>query len=297
LLLLLFGAIYFAGIVQKDNQTSDEYIHPDSGIGTITLGIGLLDTDGNLIDTGSLLDHEGTLDYTVSFDHFMDSDREYTLVILVDLEQVYFSVDGKETLQYPFNMEANSSINIEITLDVDDENSEVAYLLFKEPNTFFKPQEIDADAMATAMSLETIISLRFSLAGEKEITYTEGYKKVNNSQITELFLSEDPNVFMPIFEKTQGNKLNLSFGNSFSTGLDMAIVQFLDFEQMPFDDGENVHFIHIEPDGIYARELTLPNADEESNYQIVAIHSSFVPTREDFDSLFVFGAYRIVIHP
>ncbi|MEW9503455.1 hypothetical protein, partial [Jeotgalibacillus marinus] len=181
---------------------------------------------------------------------------------------------------------------------VDESNSEVSYLIFKEPNTYFKPQEIDYDVMAEATSLENIISLRFPLGGEEEkIIYSEGYEKINNGQPTNIFLSETIEELAPVFEKEQGEELKISVGNTFSNPMEVAIVQFLDFEQIPFDDGEMVHFINMDTEELYVSDITLPKVDEDTNYQVAVVHSPLSPTREDFDSLFLFGSYRLVITP
>ncbi|MEW9503184.1 hypothetical protein, partial [Jeotgalibacillus marinus] len=131
----IVAVYYFNDKGNEETQTVDDTVHPNSGEGTNTLGIGLFDTEGDIIDSGSMLTAaNGYLEYTVSFDSFIDSAREYALVALVDLEQVPFTVDGESYDKYFFNMDANSTIDIDTIIAVDESNSEVSYLIFKEPN-------------------------------------------------------------------------------------------------------------------------------------------------------------------
>ncbi|MEW9503444.1 hypothetical protein, partial [Jeotgalibacillus marinus] len=126
---------YFTNEGNEEAQNVDDTVHPNSGEGTNTLGIGLFDLEGDIIDSGSMItDDNGYLEYTVSFDSFIDSEREYALVALVDLEQVPFTVDGESYDKYFFNMDTNSTIDIDTIMAVDESNSEVSYLIFKEPN-------------------------------------------------------------------------------------------------------------------------------------------------------------------
>ncbi|HDX9529952.1 TPA: hypothetical protein ROX84_005238 [Bacillus thuringiensis] len=302
LILLISVSILFKMDRNKPiSDSEDSYHRPGMTEGSNTLQIGLLDTEGKLIDGGSRLNIENSkLSYTISFDSFIPEEREYMLIILADFVQTPFYVNENqnETLSYTFKAKANESINIPTSIETANEAKEIIYLIVKKPHDLFKPQKVDSEVIDTATSLEQIVSLRFNLTGKTtKINYSKDFQQNSGGPLIETFLSKDPKELRPIFQLKGKEKIYLTVGNTLDYDMDVAIVQFLDWKQLPFSEGEKTQYINVPAKKAYSKEIELPIVSKESNFQTFIFYKPYSVSPSDFESQLTFGTYRLVVTP
>ncbi|OZU89354.1 hypothetical protein CIL03_06465 [Virgibacillus indicus] len=283
----------------QNEKSNSNNTREGMGLNSNTIQIGLLDTNGKLIDNGSkLLEKKNKLDYTISIDNFIDNESEYKLIVLADFQQVSFTVSGEEFITYDFNIGANESKNIETRIDYKEPINEIVYLLIKEPNFLFKPEEITPEVMEAAGYLEQILTLRFSVDnGSKNIDFSNKFLENNSIPIVEAYLSANSSVLDPVFEKKSGEKLKLSIGNVLDEELELAVIQFVNWDQLEFEKGKDVEYLKVEPGKVYTKDIELPKVEKEKNYQVIAFYKPYSVSPSDYNSLFTFGTYRLVISP
>ncbi|KGX85785.1 hypothetical protein [Pontibacillus litoralis] len=281
----------------RNNEFNNDVNLDDREFMEGTIAFGYLDYNGNIIDNGSTitLDNKGSFNTTLQLNHNLQKTRNYLLIVFNNFKQTAFNVGGEKHYTYSFEMEPDSTMDLPIEIKLDETAKELDLIIIKKPD--YKLKEID---MNKASILQEVLPVRYSIdnnSRENEFVYSKSdnlYKEGPNDFV---FISKDPNKmkFIPIEEENKD--LHLSVGNITNKELTYAVIQLLDWKQIPFEDGEFIKFFNVKEGERKTKKFKIPNTDKEKNLQILAFPYPFNVTRNNFRSQAVFGSLRLTVRP
>ncbi len=235
-----------------------------------------------------LLINESGTDAVISLEQNVSQRVEYLLIIMVDYIQQDFFVNGELYRAYPFSLEGYDGIDIEVDLSNGTKGRELEYFFVVLPNE--KDLSIDsAEGWDLMFKTQTMFEGRFLLQGddwkEEEVVFDEGYTVADKgiSNICTLTQNEKKLTAMPFCHG--GERVKLALGTEAEEDETCAIVAFLNWEQVPIQ-GDMNKMVKLEHDKIFFYDLTMPEVEEPTPYQVFVFMKPF-----DTDAMYWSSSY------
>lgn len=273
-------------------------VFPD---GTMKLAVGscswgMCDASGNMLHNGDVLPvKNGVISGTVSFrQNLLKEKTEYALIILVDYEKKSFSVGGQTYSDYRFTLAKEDSIDIDIELALPENAKILTHLIVYEPQ--LRELTWEGEGRAEFFDATALYATSYCLS---EYQYDEadyefcGELNTFGSRNAGIFMTKDleENMVMPTCYS--GDDVKILLGNA---GQDAektyVMIAFLDWEQSPIG-GEPYKLFKLAGRESYYYDLTVPEVNEASPYQIFLLENPFHHAMGDYFS----GTHRTIINP
>lgn len=306
LFFITFICILFISILivfnQKDNQNSisnsneesvDERLTKGSGL----VGYGMYGKDNKIIDNGRDLEGISNMEINskISLTNYINDDRKYKILVMNNFRQVQFEAKGNKNKSHDFFAKANTIVDTEILNEIDADTKEVAYLAIKDPDLLIEKLDLDI-----ASSVQRVLSLRYGLENETVPYYhyesVAPLKTGYEGPIDNVFISETEEL-TALMSAESGQEVYLTVGNPTDEVMDYVLVSFLDWEQVPLINEEEVLYVTVNPNEKKIFQLRLPETDKKKNYQVLAFPFPYKTSLENFESHTVEGSFRTVIQP
>ncbi len=271
-------------------------IYPD---GTMKLALGasawgMYDFSGNLLHNGDILPvRNDRIAGKISFFQNLPREKtEYALIILVDYEMKYFSVEGKTYSDYRFTLAGEDSIDINIELALPENAKVLTQLIVFEPGLKELAWEGEgcADFLDTTIFYATSYCLREYQYDEADYVFCNDLKK-SASQNMSIFMAKDLEEPMVMPTCNSGDEVKIFLGNG---GLDIEttylMIAFLNWEQSLIE-GEPYKIFKLTGAESYYYDLTVPEVDEASPYQVFLLENPFRHRMGDYYT----GTLRTII--
>ncbi|MDR4928185.1 hypothetical protein [Peribacillus simplex] len=304
--LILLGVFYwfYASSPPKELSTSnnDDIEKESEETNTAeygSVGYGLVDLIGKLIDEGSALNSKNDeVTVVASVDNDIDEDRKYVLLIFEDYKQVNFKAENKvqDVNKYFFDMKPNSSINFNVAVPIRSDSSELTFVIVQKPE--YKLKELD---LIKAGILEQVLSMRYSINKADSEKDVKKVKEVKPDAIVKDGLNESISItnsqekLQSIMTEKEGKKLKLSAGNETNDEIRYAIIALKDWEQVPVIDNTEVLYTNVPPETRHLFDFNLPDVEREKNFQLIAFPFPYEVNADNYESQQTFGSFRVVI--
>ena len=80
--------------------------------------------------------------------------------------------------------------------------------------------------------------------------------------------------------------------------LDYAVVMFSDWNQVAFNNGSNVKYFNLNPNEKQIFELTLPDINESSLFQVIAFPMPYkITSPTSYDGSLAYGSFKFILEP
>lgn len=307
---IFFGVIYLNSISNKevtvldDSNNENNFTYNDDG--TVTLGSGMVangfydNTTNKIIDSGSLFQPvNGVIQGQVSFKQNISEKRNYLLIIMIDYKQKDFIVNDMPYTTFPFSLEGEDSIriNVEIT-NLSANAHEFSYLIIPEPD-ITELSISDSNEWNKLLMTSSLYGWRLLLNNSKKqikpTEFDESYIKID-SQINygiQLTKKYQEVTAMPSCSSMEDIELILS--NTTDYDLEYVLVAFLDWKQTSIGVNDIPKFIKIPPQTNIYFKVTVPYVGKDTPYQIYAIP---MPFSNDLKNIIPpFGTLRTIVTP
>ncbi len=279
--------------------------------GTVTLPEGYSGTGFYDIDTGKIYDdraiyttENGTLRGRVLFQQNFPETRHYIFIAMVDYVQQEFAMDGKTYTEYAFDLTGDTKIEFEIELSVPDGATEFTYLFIPEPDEkeFVKDGEIQD--IFLALKYFNLYRLRIEdgtgKGGRKPEEYPDEIETVDvtGSRIAYGFILMEQDNDKLVTEGYSGQQYELLISNEDGKeDKEYVIIAFLNWKQVPLVEGEETVYVKVPAGKHYMLPVTIPEAGEESIYQIYAFSSPYGKINPDDNWGENPATYRMLVNP
>lgn len=260
----------------------------------------LYEPDGTIIQSNSPLKYskQGELYTVLSLSHFFKIEGDYGLIILKDYQQSPFEIENEEYEFYPFNVSSNHTVNLHIKVDVNETTNEIVYVIIKKPGYIMEDNDVKKSTF-----LSHFATIRHPIEGCKDaskisVQYEEPISILQTEMGTGIFPSRHTDKSQIIFHADSNEKVHLRVGNmsELKENLDFAIVAFKDWKQVPLLNGKLVNFLDVSKGVTHLYELTFPETEKLSNYQIIGFPRPF-RSLKNIPILPNYSSHRTVIHP
>lgn len=266
-IIVLIFIYFYNNITNNELKTRNKQLSYLNEFDTY-VAIGVLDDNGNLIDDGNTINmsNNNTVHHTIDLMQKIDENRDYLLIAMIDFELSPIKINGKMHNSYLFSTEKVDQIALDIEIEIPKNSKELTYIVIKNPN--FMPENFDVGEI---ISLQTVLSKRFNLENSDEnIKYESNFTSSSKGPIDNLWISSNKFEQQSIYRGKSGDKVYITLGNYSKENLDYAVVMFSDWNQVAFNNGSNVKYFNLNPNEKQIFELTLPDINESSLFQVIA---------------------------
>ncbi|TDL82432.1 hypothetical protein [Peribacillus frigoritolerans] len=295
LIILLFTIGFLSSYLLNftENKTNNklgtkENISGLTGEGTNTISVGLYKND-KLIKEHELNDLERNNKFTLSLSNFINTSREYMMLVLVDFKQHEFKINGESKTTYSFLAKPNETENVPFSIEIPDKASELTILVIKEPNKITtNTKEIDK-----IITLQEVLPLRFNLNTNTQETILSTLKSLEvekNVPIENMFISYSKQELNITLDYPNEKPLYMHIGDFENGKTPVAIVAFNNWKQTPLN-GEYINFAEV------SKQMKVYKVDKLDNgiIQILSFPKPFNVTTDDYISQNVYSSFRMKI--
>lgn len=219
-------------------------------------------------------------------------------ILLVDSDQDWIAVrdENESTKRYFFEMGANSNRDIPVTVPIDEQTRELTFLIVKMPHD--KLKEFD---LVKADVLREVLSLRHPVANVKSnvlVSTTEPDRVFYGEPNDFIIVSTEEEKLRALLISNENRQLFLSVRNNEVNGeLPYAIVAFKNWEQHEVVPGHEILYTQVPFNQRNVYKFNLPDVNEESNFQFLALPYPFQVKENNYISQETFGSFRVLIEP
>ena len=90
----------------------------------------------------------------------------------------------------------------------------------------------------------------------------------------------------------------ITLGNYSKENLDYAVGMFSDWNQVAFNNGSNVKYFNLNPNEKQIFELTLPDINESSLFQVIAFPMPYkITSPTSYDGSLAYGSFKFILEP
>jgi len=286
IILLIVIILLTTSLIIKFTYENEEEMIRGGLKGQIAFGIY---NKGKILDSGSSIDSD-MANHTLNISHNLYHERKYKIIVLVDFEQVEFLVDNKKVYSYDVDMEAVDEVEVDINVDYSKDAKELCYLIIKKPEYFTDERDI-----RELSSLKELMCLRYNLnENPKHIIYEKNLDSIDGKPLDEIFLTDKEEELKVITASNSNEEKKLVLGNLREHEIDYAVVQFVNWEQVPFQNGNRVNYFELMPDGNISYSVNIPEANKDSIVQYVAFSYPYTISENGLYSL-VMGTFRVTV--
>ncbi|ULM97839.1 hypothetical protein L8956_03585 [Peribacillus frigoritolerans] len=264
-----------------------------------SVGYGLKDLNGKLIDEGSALNSKNNeVTVIASVDNDIDEYRKYALLIFEDYKQVNFKAEnkGQEVNKFFFDAKPNTSRNFKISVPIRSDSSELTFVIVQKPE--YKLKELDLNR---AGILEQVLSMRYSINKSDSGKDAKKVKQVKPDAIVKDGFNENISItnsqekLQSIMTEKEGKELKFSAGNETNAEIRYAIIALKDWEQVAVRDNTDVLYTTVPPETRHLFDFNLPDVEGENNFQLIAFPFPYEVNADNYESQQTFGSFRVVI--
>ena len=116
--------------------------------------------------------------------------------------------------------------------------------------------------------------------------------------IDNLWISSNKFEQQSIYRGKSGDKVYITLGNYSKENLDYAVVMFSDWNQVAFNNGSNVKYFNLNPNEKQIFELTLPDINESSLFQVIAFPMPYkITSPTSYDGSLAYGSFKFILEP
>ena len=245
---------------------------------------------GNTIN----MSNNNTVHHTIDLMQKIDENRDYLLIAMIDFELSPIKINGKMHNSYLFSTEKVDQIALDIEIEIPKNSKELTYIVIKNHN--FMPENFDVGEI---ISLQTVLSKRFNLENSDEnIKYESNFTSSSKGPIDNLWISSNKFEQQSIYRGKSGDKVYITLGNYSKENLDYAVVMFSDWNQVAFNNGSNVKYFNLNPNEKQIFELTLPDINESSLFQVIAFPMPYkITSPTSYDGSLAYGSFKFILEP
>lgn len=259
--------------ISDDTDYNDEMMDV-TGPGTDTVSYGLYEPEGKLLDTldiGFIENNQMTK--VLSFSHYIDADRKYTLLLLANFKQIEFSAaDHRPAKSYTFKMTKDQVITLPIKAALPKNVGEIAFVIVPEAKYHLKDKDID---IATGLQENFIMryitknASSYKIDSEQPPTY-----KTDELTGEEIFMASGKMSNKVLYTSKSQMPVYLQVDNSREKKMNYALVAFSEHEQQKID-GKHVLHVSVENEKTNVYKIKLPRVEKEKNFQVIAFPAPF----------------------
>jgi hypothetical protein len=282
IIFILFYKGLNASSVEKNTIEDGKFTYNDDG--SVTLGLGMVangfhDLDGKINDIGSLLKPTNNIiQGQVSYKQNINDKRNYLLIIMIDYLQHEFIVDDTVYSSYPFSLEGNDEIRINVAVEnIDAEAHEYSYFIIPEPD--INVLSIDNSNEWNKLLMTSSINWWRLLLDDSEkiekVEYNEAVINLETQNNYGILLSNNHQEAAAMPSCKSMDEVELIMSNTNNYVVDYALIAFLGWEQVPISKTDMTDYISIPSQSTIYMKLKVPNVEENTPYQIFAIPRPF----------------------
>lgn len=276
-------------VLEKESsfpEKIDGPIYNKDGSVTIPEGYtacGFYDSEtGKIIDSGTTIKvPSDILRGRIHFQQNFPIERTYLLIILVDYMQHQFFVENQSFQSYPFKLEGENEINLNISVNLTEtDGKEFSFLIIPEPEekNFLIDGEYNWDFMFLGRELiaNRYILDRLTLQSIEEEEIPQNYIEFQSEwDISGFELVKSRNNLKAFVEGKGGEMLELLILNQDQASEDKnyIILSFSDWQQVAVD-GENMKYdVTVKANSSISIPITLPEVEVPTIFQIIAFNN------------------------
>lgn len=259
--------------VSNDQDYNDEMLDV-TGPGTETVSYGMYEPEGKLLDTLDIgLIKNNQMNKVLSFSHYIDANRKYTLLLLADFKQIKFSVDHHmQAKSYTFEMTKDQVMTLPIKATLPKDVGEIAFIIVPEAKYHLKDSDID---IATGLQENYIMRYITKKASSHHIRseFSPIYK---TDELTgeEIFMASGKVSNKVLYTSKSQMPVYLQVDNTSKEKMNYALVAFSEFDQQKFN-GNHVIYVSVESGKTNVYQIKLPKVKKEKNFQVIAFPAPF----------------------
>lgn len=254
------------------------------------IAFGIYSKDNKIIDSGSLI-KDKKITHRLQLSQDLSQSREYLILVLLDYIQTEFKVNNEIYSKYKVSLDKEDTIDVSINMNIPEDAKELCYVIIKKPNYMQIKRDIQKSCI-----LQEFMTLRYSLnTKEKYIDIEKNFKKVDKGPVSNLFLSESAVTLKPVISCAEQSKKELVIGNTSDNPIKYSVIQFLDWNQTPFQDKETIKFFEVNPNSKVSYSVDMPAVTKDSVLQYLAFPYPYNTNRDNFYSTFGVGTFRTTL--
>ncbi|WP_206114283.1 hypothetical protein [Bacillus altitudinis] len=295
-LLITFILFVRQGKVSGDIDYNDEMLDV-TGPGTETVSYGMYEPEGKLLDTLDIgLIKNNQINKVLSFSHYIDAARKYTLFLLANFNQIAFSADHhRPAKSYTFEMTKDQVMTLPIKATLPKDVGEIAFIIVPEAKYHLKDSHID---IATGLQENYIMRFITKKASSHHIRseFSPIYK---TDELTgeEIFMASGKVSNKVLYTSKSQMPVYLQVDNTGKEKMNYALVAFSEFDQQKFN-GNHVIYVTVESGKTNVYQIKLPKVKKEKNFQVIAFPAPFDNSTKFEDVNFRgYSSIRTLIQP
>ncbi len=259
--------------VSSDKEYNDEMMDV-TGPGTDTVSYGMYEPEGKLLDTldiGFIKNNQ--INKVLSFSHYIDADRKYTLLLLANFKQIEFSADNhKPSKSYTFEMTKDQVIALPIKAKLPKDVGEIAFIIVPEAKYHLKDNDIE---IATGLQENYIMRYITKKASSNKFG-SELHPTYKTDELTgeEIFMASGKMSNKVLYTSKSQMPVYLQLYNNGKEKMNYALVAFSENNQQKFN-GKHVMYVSVENEKTNVYKIKLPKIKKENNFQIIAFPAPF----------------------
>lgn len=273
LVLIIISSLFMASC--KPSIEINPKLPPTATNGTITYGLYGMDGEIENEKNFCLASHE-QFERVFAFGNFIDSDRDYRLLIFVDYQATMFSVNDEEYNQhYDFSAEPQEHVHFKFTLPpLEDGFHDLLLVIVKDPNNL----SLD-DEYRKQTDLSHLTSVRYSISvgrndGVKASPDFLQYPSIDNTVLEGIFLNDRTDRLQRLLTMECAFEDNPSvfihIGNNDDQSRRYAIILLYDWNQISINE-DNILYLLAEPNSQTTIPLLLDSVGERGVHNLTAI--------------------------
>src|SRR5699024_4851428 len=241
-----------------------------------------------LLDNHNLGNLKGEQDFTFSLSNFINYDRNYVMIALIDYKQSPIKIRDETKTYHIFNAKKNETKNISFGIEIPNKTNELTLLIFKDPNKV----ETNLENTDRLTSLQVVLTLRYKLNNDNDndinVNATMNSVETNkNLPLDNVFVSSDKSKLKITPKSKIKEPLYVIAGNEFKNNTMNALIAFNNWEQTTINNNK-VNYIETD------KHMKIYELDEldEGLFQFVLLPKPFNVSNSDYESLAGFGSFR-----
>ena len=287
--------------VRQEKISGDKDYHDEmldvTGPGTDTVSYGMYEPEGKLLDTIDIgLIKNNQMNKVLSFSHYIDADRKYTLLLLANFKQIEFSADRhRPAKSYTFEMTKDQVITLPIKATLPKDVGEIAFIIVPEAKYHLKDSEID---IATGLQENYIMRYMTKKAPSNKIE-SEFHPTYKTDELTgeEIFMASGKISNKVLYTSKSQMPVYLQVDNNNKEKMNYALVAFSEYDQQTFS-GKHVMHVSVENEKTNVYKIKLPKVKKEKNFQVIAFPAPFDDSAKFEDVNFRgYSTIRTLIQP
>jgi len=145
-------------------------------------------------------------------------------------------------------------------------------------------------------TLKELMCIRYNLnENPKYIDYETDVKILQGKPLDEIFLTDNEEK-LKVFALSNGDESKkLVLGNLRKADVDYAVVKLVNWEQVPFDDGNEIKYFELEIGSKLSSSVNIPKVEKDSVVQYVAFPYPFKVSEHRYYGSRAMGSFRVTV--